>query len=114
MIHVYQIRDFGSFSLFPPPYDSLQYVPPIGKECLRLFYIHLLLANLSLFSQSIDLVITNDTFYWLLLLKSPLSQSEALLDKSWSALLECAINSVYYVPPFCFGGNSERDPRFLA
>ena len=42
--------------------------------------------------QSIDLVITNDTLYWFLLSKSPLSQSEALLDKSRSALLECAIH----------------------
>ena len=33
-----------------------------------------------LFCQSIDVVITNDTFYWFFLSKSPLSQSEALLD----------------------------------
>ena len=40
-----------------------------------------------LFCQSIDLVITMDTFYCLLLSKSSLSQSEALLNKSISALL---------------------------
>ena len=70
-----------------------------------------------LFCQSIDLVITNDTFYWFLLSKSPLSQSEALLDKSRSALLECAIhvfNSVSLCPPFCCrGAYSERDPKIL-
>ena len=45
-----------------------------------------------LFCQSIDVVITNDTFHWFLLSKSPFSQSEALLDKSRCALLECAIH----------------------
>ena len=67
-----------------------------------------------LFCQSIDLVITNDTFYWFLLSKSLLSRSEALLDKSISALLECAIhvfNSVSLCPPFLLLGRySERDP----
>ena len=63
-----------------------------------------------LFCQSIDLVITNDTFYWFLLSKSPLGQSEALLDKSRSALLECAIhvfNSVSLCPPFCCRGGGD-------
>ena len=46
-----------------------------------------------LFCQSIDVVITNDTFYWFLLSISPLSQSEAMLDKSRSALLEYAIQT---------------------
>ena len=55
------------------------YLSPIGK-------------SLMLFCQSIDVIITNDTFYWFLLSKSPLSQSEALLDKIRSALLECAIH----------------------
>ena len=69
-----------------------------------------------LFCQSIDLVITNDTFYWFLLSKSPLSQSEALLDKSRSALLECAIhvfNKRFTMSPlFAVGGGySERDPK---
>ena len=87
-----------------PLYHSLHYVPPRDKECLWLIYIYLLLANLTLlFCQSIDVVITNDTFNWFLLLKSPLSQSEASLDKSRSVLLECAIhvfNSVSLCPPF--------------
>ena len=73
-----------------PLYDSLHSVPPREKECLWLSYVHLLLANLMLFCQSIDLVITIDTFYWLLLSKFLISQSEALLYKSRSALLECA------------------------
>ena len=70
-----------------------------------MFVAHLYLSPIGLshmlFCQSIDLVITNDTFYWFLLSKSPLSQSEALLDKSRSALLECAIhvfNSVSLCP----------------
>ena len=64
-----------------------------------------------LFCQSVDLVIAIDTFHWLLS-KSPLSQSEALLNKGRFALLECAINSVSLYPPFCCGGGeaSERDP----
>ena len=71
-----------------------------------------------LFCQSIDFVITNDTFYWFFLSKSSLSQSEALLDKSRCALLECAIhafNSVSLCPPFFAvgGGYSERDPIYL-
>ena len=79
----------------PPLYDSLHFVPPRENEYLWLIYIHFLLAYLSCYSlNSIDPIITNDTFYWFLLSKSPLSQSEALLDKSRSALLECAI------PPF--------------
>ena len=66
-----------------------------------------------LFCQSIDLVITNDTFYWFLLSKSPLSQSEALLDKSRSALLECAIH-VYnkrltMSPLFAVGGDIVKE-----
>ena len=68
-----------------------------------------------LFCQSLDVVITNDTFYWFLLSKSPLSQSESLLDTSRSTLLECAIhvvNSVSLRPPFLlYGGYSEKDPR---
>ena len=63
-----------------------------------------------LFCQSIDLVITIDTFYWLLS-KSPLSQSETLLNKS---RLECAIhvfNIVSLCPPlFAVGGHSGIDP----
>ena len=47
-----------------------------------------------LFCQSIDVVITNDTFNWFLLSISPLSQSEALLDKNRSAQLDSAINAV--------------------
>ena len=88
-------------------YHSLHYVP-LEKKYLRLISIHLLLAHLMLFCQSIDLVITIDTFYWLS--KSPLSQSEALLNKSRSALLECAIhvfNSVSLCSPFLHG---RRDP----
>ena len=70
------------------------------------------------FCQSIYLVITIDTFYWLLLSKSSLSQSEVLLDKSRSALLVCAIhvfNTVSLCHPFfAVGrGHSERDPDFL-
>ena len=42
--------------------------------------------------RSTDLGITIDTFYWLLLSNSSLSQSEALLNKSRFALLECAIH----------------------
>ena len=56
-----------------------------------------------LFCQSIDLVITIDIFYWLLLSKSPLSQSEALLNEGRSAPLECAkhkFNNVSLCPPF--------------
>ena len=64
-----------------------------------------------LFCQSIDLVITNDTFYWFLLSKSPLSQSEALLDKSRSALLECAIHAFHYVPLFAVGGHIVKEIR---
>ena len=60
-----------------------------------------------LFCQSIDLVITNDTFYWFLLSKSPLSQSEALLDKSRSALLECAIH--VFKPLFAVGGDIVKE-----
>ena len=59
-----------------------------------------------LFCQSIDLVMNIDTFYWLLLSKSSLSQPEALLDESRSALLECAIhvfNSVSLSPFFAAG-----------
>ena len=65
-----------------------------------------------LFCQSIDLVITNDTFYWFLS-KSPLSQSEALLDKSRSALLECAIhvfNKRFTMSPlFAVGGDIVKE-----
>ena len=64
-----------------------------------------------LFCQSIDAVITNDTFTWFLLSKSPLSQSEALLDKRRSALLECTIhvfNIVSLCLPFLLWGYSER------
>ena len=59
--------------------------------------------SLMLFCQSIDVVTTNDTFYWFLLSISQLSHSKVLLDKSRSALLECAIhvfNSVSLCPPF--------------
>ena len=70
-----------------------------------------------LFCQSIDVVITNDTFYWFLLSKSPLSQSEALLDKS-RLLLECAIhvfNSVSLCPPlFAIGGDIVKDSKMYA
>ena len=90
------INGFGSLSLCPPPISLVTLCPSREKECLWLIYIYLLLANLTiqwlLFCQSVDLVITNDTFYWFSLSKSPLSQSEALLDKSRSALLECAIH----------------------
>ena len=75
----------------PPPISLVTLVPPRESKCLWLIYIYLLLANLMLFCQSIDVVITNDTFYWFLLSKSPHSQSEALLDKSRSAVLKCAI-----------------------
>ena len=65
------------------------------------------------FSQSIDLVITNDTFYWFLLSKSMLSQSEALLDKSRSALLECALhvfNERFTMSPlFAVGGDIVKE-----
>ena len=67
-----------------------------------------------LFCQSIDVVITNDTFYWLLLLKSPLSQSEALLDKSRSAPLECAIHvliAFHYAPLFGCRGDIVKEIR---
>ena len=65
-----------------------------------------------LFCQSIDLVITNDTFYWFVLSKSPLSQSEALLDKSRSALLECAIHVLNKrVPLFAVGGDIVKEIR---
>ena len=57
--------------------------------------------------QSIDLVIFNDTLYWFLLSKSPLSQSEALLDKSRSALLECAIH-VFNSVCVCFNFNQKK------
>ena len=50
-----------------------------------------------LFCQSIDLVISIDNFYWLLLSKSPLSQSEALLDKSRSTLLECVLDEMIHL-----------------
>ena len=92
----------------PPPL-------PLKEECLWLIDIHLLLAYLLCYCQSIDLVITINSFYWVLLSKSPLSQSEALLNKSRCALLECAIhvfNSVSLCPPFLLwggGGGSERD-----
>ena len=69
-----------------------------------------------LFCQSIDLVITNDTFYLLLLSKSPLSQSEALLEKSGSALLECAIhvfNSGSPCPPFLLWGDIVKEIQKL-
>ena len=59
-----------------------------------------------LFCQSIDVVITNDTFIWFLLSISPLSNSEELLDKSIPALLESAIhvfNSVSLCPLFAVG-----------
>ena len=90
-----------------PLYHSLHYVPHREKECLWLIYIHLLLANRSCFSvnQSNDLVITIDTFHWLYLSKSPLNQSEALLNENRSALLECSIdvfNSVSLCAPFLF------------
>ena len=65
--------------------------PPRVKECLGLIYIHLLLS------------------------KCPLKQSEALLDKSRSALLDCAIhvfNSVSLCPPYSKKGvHSDRDPK---
>ena len=66
-----------------------------------------------LFCQSIDLVITIDTFYWLLLSKSPLSQSEASLNKSRSALLECAIHNFNGVFPFCCRGDIVKEIRIL-
>ena len=53
----------------PPPISLVTLCPPREKECLWLIYIH----------QSIDLVITIDTFHWLLLSKSPLNQSESVV-----------------------------------
>ena len=69
-----------------------------------------------LFCQSIDVVITNDTFYWFFLSKSPLSHSKALLDKNRSALLECAIHAFNSVsqnsPLFAVGGDIVKEiPR---
>ena len=71
-----------------------------------------------LFCQSIDVVITNDTFNWFLLSISPLSQSEALLYKNrfaLFALLECALhvfNSVSLCLPFLLWGYSKRGSPF--
>ena len=53
--------------------DIFHHVPPTAKRGTK------------------GLVVTTDTFYWLLS-KSSLSQSEALLNKSRFALLECAIH----------------------
>ena len=61
--------------------------PPIGLSVM-------------LFCQTIDLVITVDTFYWFLLSKSPLNQSEALLNENRSALSGCAIH-VFNSVSFC-------------
>ena len=65
-----------------------------------------------IFCESIDLVTTNDTFYWFLISKSPPSQSEALLHKSRSALLERAIhvfNSFSLCPLFAVGGDIVKE-----
>ena len=90
---------------YVPPISLVTLCPPREKKCLWLIYIYLLLAKLSCYSVnqlSIYLVIANDTFYWFFLSKFPLSQSEALLDKSRSALLEYAVhvfNRVSLCPP---------------
>ena len=91
-----------SFTM-PPPYINHYTMSPLEKinVCGSFIFIYWLIFML--FCQSIDVVITNDTFYWFLLSKFPLSQSEASLDKSRSRLLECAIhvfNSVSLCPPF--------------
>ena len=56
------MRNSRSLSLCPPPISLVTHCPPREKEYLRLISIHLLLAHLMLFCQSIDLVITIDTF----------------------------------------------------
>ena len=78
-----------------PLYHSLHYVPPREKECPRLIYIYLLLAYLSCYSVN-QLTLFIGFYYHC-------PQSEVLLDKSRSALLECAIhvfNSVSLCPTF--------------
>ena len=57
----------------------------------------------------------NISFYWLLLSKSQVSQSEALILHT--CIKKCftipPFDALHYVLPFCYRGHGERDPRFL-
>ena len=101
-----------------PLYHSLHYVPPGENKCLWLIYIYLLLANLMLFCQSIDVVITNDTFYWFLSKSHSANQNRCQIraDLRNQNVQYMYLIAFHDVPPFCCrggGGHSERDPNSL-
>ena len=107
-ISTFEFRDLFHY----PPISLVTLCPPRGKECLWLIYIHLLLANISRYSVNQLSTLLIDSYYRVP--KSSLSQSETWLNKSRSALLECAIhvfNSVSLFPPFCFREDIVKEIR---
>ena len=107
---------FSQFSLFF--WDIVHYAPR-GKMQRAHFYLSPIRKTPVLCFHLNDLFIYIKTFYWLLLSKSPLSQSEALIYKRRSALLELVLDFIHvfesrhFVSPFCYTGEIVKEICFL-